>query len=259
MERSIFRTVLCYAALQLLFISLFGVAQAVPASQITIYGFASILLHALLYAFLLIFKKDFFNLSTGVQLSRINTANRITLLRISSLPTIAYLLHFNNIARIRILLPILLVLVFLTDTFDGQIARRKKQITKMGSMLDSISDYSLLFVISIVYFQNAIVPRWFFYLIFLRLFLQAVGMLVFIIIRKPIEMKSTWGGKITIATTMTLYVVELARLFLPQDFAPAFKVAEYASGAIILALCLEKAMIFFRQGKTVRKDRKAVS
>ena len=257
MGKSIIRTVLCYAALQLFFIALFGPAQDVSARSIAIYGGASVLLHVLLCVFLFTFKKDFYNISTGEQLTRINAANRITLLRISSLPTIAFLLHNNDIGTIRVILPILLILVFLTDTFDGQIARRCKQITRMGSMLDSISDYSLLFVISIVYFRNSIVPHWFFYLIFLRLFLQALGMLVFIVLKKPIETKSTWGGKITIATTMTLYVTELVRLFLPANYAIIFQIAEYISGTIILALCVEKGSIFFSQGKKVKQDRKA--
>jgi CDP-diacylglycerol--glycerol-3-phosphate 3-phosphatidyltransferase len=259
MEKSIVRTVLCYSAIQLIFISLFGPAQNISVLSITIYGGASVLLHILLGVFLIIFKKDFFNLSTGKQLGKINIANRITLLRISSLPSIAFLLHHNDIAKIRLILPFLLILVFLTDAFDGQIARRRKEITRMGSMLDSISDYSLLFVISIVYFRNNIVPHWFFYLIFFRLFLQAFGMFVFIALRKPIETKSTWGGKITIATTMTLYVIELVRLFLPDSYAPAFRAIEYVSGVTILILCFEKAHIFFRQGKKVSQGRKEPS
>ena len=256
MERSIFRTVLCYSVLQLLFITLFGPMQSVSAKSIAIYGAASVILHILLFAFLMYFKTDFFNQSTGMPLSKINMANRITLLRISSLPTIAFLLHHNDINQIRYILPFLLILVFLTDSFDGQIARRRKQITRMGSMLDSISDYALLFVISIVYFRNEIVPHWFFFLIFFRLFLQAMGMLVFILLRKPIEAKSTWGGKITIATTMTLYVIELVRLFLPQEYGYIFRIIEYISGVIILFFCFEKARIFFHQGKEVKRERK---
>jgi len=255
MEKSVFRTVLCYSVLQLLFISMFGPAQSVSAGSIALYGAASVLLHVLLFFFLMHFKNDFFNQSTGQPLTRINMANRITLLRISSLPTIAFLLRHKDLGEIRFILPILLLLVFLTDSFDGQIARRRRQITKMGSMLDSISDYSLLFVISVVYFRNEILPYWFFILIFFRLFLQAAGMLIFILLKKPIEIKSTWGGKITIATTMALYVVELVKLFLPQEFDPIFKIIEYVSGAIILIFCFEKASIFLNQGKSVKKDR----
>jgi CDP-diacylglycerol--glycerol-3-phosphate 3-phosphatidyltransferase len=215
-------------------------------------------MHTLLYVFLIHFKADFYNESTNQPLYKINTANRVTLLRLSSLPTIAFLLRHKELVEIKTLLPILLILLFLTDSFDGHIARHRKQITKMGQMLDSISDYSLLAVISVVYFQNNIVPHWFFYLIFIRLFLQAFGMLIFIIMKKPVEIKSTWGGKITIATTMVLYVLELVKLWLPHHFDNIFKILEYISGAIILILYLEKARIFFRQGEKLKNEGKNI-
>jgi len=118
----------------------------------------------------------------------------------------------------------------------------------MGAMLDSTSDYILLGVISIVYYRHNIVPHWFFYVIILRLFLQGVGMLVFIILKKPVAIKSTWGGKITIATTMALYIIELIKLYVPSRLDVFFRIAEFTSGAIILLLCFEKGAIFIKQG-----------
>ncbi len=249
MEKSIARTILANTAVQLLFIILVSLWSEIGLSELFSFCSMSIIFHFALYFFLLRFKSDFYNQSTGKQLKKINTANKVTLLRVSSIPTIAFLLYYREIDRIQILLPVLLVLIFLTDTFDGQIARRRKQITTMGSMLDSISDYSLLALISIVYFISGIVPKWFFYLIFARLFFQAAGMFLFILLKKPIQTTSTIGGKITIATTMVLYVIELFRLFLPLEFAPAFIVFEYLCGAIILVFSFEKAVIFYRRWK----------
>ncbi len=257
MEKSILRTILFYTVMQLLFIFFFGLLCSVPPFSLFLFAGAAIILHICLYSFLIHFKVNFFNDSTGLPLKKVNIANRITLLRISSLPSIAFLLCHMEIIEIRMILPVMLALVFLTDSFDGQIARRKKQCTKMGQMLDSISDYSLLAVISVVYYQNNIVPRWFFYLIFCRLFLQTLGMLFFILIHKPVEIGSTLGGKITIAITMTLYIMELARLYLPHDLPGLFKIVEYVAGAIIFLFSFEKLSIFFRQGKELRADRKS--
>lgn len=251
MEKSILRTVLLYLFLQLVCISLFIRMDQVSLSSILLFSLATILLHAGLYIFLYCCRSDFFNLSTNKPLERINLANRITLLRISSLPTMAFLLKHKDLFGLKLILPILLVLLFLTDSFDGQIARRGSQITKMGQMLDSISDYSLLAVISFIYFINRIVPHWLFYVIFSRLFLQALGMLVFIILRKPLPTASTWGGKVTIATIMSLYVLELVQLFTPPSTDIFFNILEIASGAIIIALSLEKAVIFLKQGKKI--------
>ena len=249
MKKSIFRTVICYLFLQFCFILTLGRIKEVPPNTIIAYCAIAAFVHVALYLFLLGFRKDFYNLSTETVLTRVNMANRITLLRISTLPTIAFLLGNREIIELRTILPIMLVLVFLTDSFDGQIARRKKQITRIGQMLDSISDYSLLAVLSVAFFINNIVPRWFFYIIFFRLFLQALGMLFFILLKKPLPLSSTWGGKITIATTMVLYVFEVVRLFLPETYAPLFTALEYLSGSIIFVLSFEKAFLFFLQGK----------
>lgn len=256
MVKSIVKTVGTYASAQIVWMMVFSAVFSIPAPSLLIYIACSISLHLLLLAFLLRFKENFFNISTGAQLDRINLANRITLLRISSLPTIALLLQHRDLSELRVVLPVLLGLLFLTDSFDGQIARRKRQITRMGAMLDSISDYLLIGVISIVYFYNEIVPSWFFLLIIVRLFFQALGMLIFIILKKPIEIKSTWGGKITIASTMTLYVLELIKLYLPASTYYIFSIAEYSIGAVILLLCFEKGSIFLQHGKKVSNGQK---
>jgi CDP-diacylglycerol--glycerol-3-phosphate 3-phosphatidyltransferase len=256
MEKSIFRTVGLYSLIQLVIVVLFCLASTVPLRFIFAYSAITVFFHIGLYFFLMHFRANFYNQSTNMPLDKINLANRITLLRISSLPAVTFLLTTSEIHGIKVILPVLLALVFLTDTFDGQIARRKKQITKIGAMLDSISDYSLLAVISIVYYINNIVPRWFFFLIFLRLFLQTLGMFIFILLKKPVSTTSTWGGKITIASTMTLYVIELIRLYTSQTFDPVFKIVEYLCGLVIFVLFFEKAGIFFRQGKALKDDRK---
>ncbi len=256
MERSILKTVVLYLSIQLVFIVATYSTGNVTSGTIAAYAVITIIVHASLAAFLLRFREDFFNLSTSQPLTKINVANRITLLRISTLPSIALLLQHNEVFQIRFVLPALLVILFLTDSFDGQIARRGKQITRIGQMLDSISDYSLLGVISIVYFTNEILPGWFFAVILIRLFLQALGMFIFILLGRPLPMQSTWGGKITIATTMTLYVVEVLKFYTPSSTARAFIVAEYVAGAIIVAFSFEKAAIFFRQGKKVTDARK---
>lgn len=253
MVKSIVRTVLFYLLIQLCFIFLFTINKDIPYTTFLFYGLATIALHIGLIFFLVGLRRDFYNLSTNTELTKINVANRITLLRISALPSIAFLLVNREIIEIRTLLPILLALVFLTDSFDGQIARKKKQITRIGQMLDSISDYSLLAVLSVVFFIKNIVPHWFFYIIFFRLFLQALGMFIFIILKKPLPVSSTWGGKITIATTMVLYVLEVVRLFLPESFAIFFIILEYISGGIIFILSLEKAAIFFTHGQKLSK------
>jgi CDP-diacylglycerol--glycerol-3-phosphate 3-phosphatidyltransferase len=126
MERSILKTVVLYLSIQLVFIVATYSTGNVTSGTIAAYAAITIIVHAGLAAFLLRFREDFFNLSTSQPLTKINVANRITLLRISTLPSIALLLQHNEVFQIRIVLPALLVILFLTDSFDGQIARRGK-------------------------------------------------------------------------------------------------------------------------------------
>ena len=136
--------------------------------------------HSLILLFLILYKEEFVNVESNLSLDKINLANGITLFRISSVPLIAFLLKQNSIEQIKIILAVVLILVFLTDFFDGFIARKFNQETRIGRMLDSMSDYSLLALVSIVYYQLGLLPNWFFYLIFVRLMFQALGMLFFL-------------------------------------------------------------------------------
>ncbi|UTC64229.1 CDP-alcohol phosphatidyltransferase family protein [Treponema sp. OMZ 788] len=211
--------------------------------------------HSLLLLFLILHKGEFISVESNIALEKINLANGITLFRISSVPLIAFLLKQNEIENIKIVLAVVLILVFLTDFFDGLIARRFNQETKIGRMLDSMSDYSLLALVSIVYYQLGLVPNWFFYLIFGRLMFQALGMLFFILLKFPVEIKSTRGGKITIAATMILYSLKIMQFFVTlfSNFKELFLIGEYLCGFIIFVFLFEKIFIFYDHYKEYRK------
>ena len=118
-------------------------------------------------------------------------------------------------------------------------------------MLDSMSDYSLLALVSIVYYQLGLLPNWFFYLILGRLMFQAVGMLFFMLLKFPVEIKSTKGGKITIAVTMIFYSLKMMQFFVnfPDTFKNFFLIAEYSCGFIIFVFLFEKIFIFYNHYK----------
>lgn len=221
--------------------------------------------HTLLLLFLILHKSEFANKSTnipseniGEKLSllpaRINTANKITLCRISSVPLVAFLLKNHEIKGIKFVLTAVLVFVFLTDLFDGLIARKYNQETDIGRMLDSMSDYSLLTLVSVVYFQLGILPGWFFFLILSRLLFQAVGMMFFMLLKFPMETNSTRGGKITIAAVMILYTIELLRFFIPHldNFKTVFMFLEYGCALIVFVFLFEKIHIFYCHYKKYR-------
>jgi len=72
-----------------------------------------------------------------------NLANKITIARLALAPIIFFLIIFGkNIAAI-----VLIVIAFLTDIADGYIARRLKQETRLGKILDAAADKIFVFLV----------------------------------------------------------------------------------------------------------------
>ena len=79
-------------------------------------------------------------------------ANIITLFRLAIVPVIFYLIFQETIIASIIAL-VLLMLAVLSDILDGSLARKRKEVTRLGSLLDPFVDkilmYSLLFAFSL--------------------------------------------------------------------------------------------------------------
>ena len=185
-------------------------------------------------------------------LDHINLANRITLFRVTTLPTLLVLIMAAREYRIRIPLLALIVLVFISDFADGYVSRKHAQVTKVGRMMDSASDYSLLVVLSIVFYYFRLLPLWFFLLVIGRLFLQSAFMGVLIAVKRHIEPKTTPMGKVAVASIMILYAVEVGRLVFALPMSWPFAAVEWAAGGIVAASIVDKVISFIRElGTTV--------
>lgn len=201
--------------------------------------------HALLLALLIVFRHDFVKEPGGEKLSRVNLANLVTLFRISTLPTILFIILASKDYPIRYPLIALVAVVFSTDFLDGYISRTIKEKTRVGRMMDSASDYTLLFVISIVYYYFHLVPLWFFALLAARLTGQALMMLAVLAVKKRVKIRTTFMGKATVASTMVLYALELLRFV--ADLPPAlYRAVEYAVGAVVFASIFDKLLVMIR-------------
>jgi cardiolipin synthase len=83
----------------------------------------------------------------------LNIPNAITLIRIASTPLIIYLTYVNQLT----LVCILIFISSFSDWLDGFIARRFNQFTRLGELLDPISDrIYILTLLYIVYFLDAL-------------------------------------------------------------------------------------------------------
>lgn len=201
-----------------------------------------LMVHAALLIFLVAMRDSFHVVPSRRPLERINFTNVLTLTRISSTPTILYLLILAENYPVTTIIVFFTALVFLTDLLDGRISRRTGQITRVGQYLDSMSDYAVLIAVSIAFVHYALIARWFFRLVMVRLLFQWVAMGLLLIVRGYVEPTTTIWGKVSVFATMTLYSVALLKL-IPQTervVGVLFPALQYAAAGIVAFSVLEK-------------------
>ena len=96
-----------------------------------------------------------------------NLPNALTLSRLAAIPLLMYLLlagfqYHDQIAAA------VFVLFSLTDTMDGQLARRTKTVSDLGKFLDPLADKLYVLSVLIVLVQEGLVAAWVVVVIFAR-------------------------------------------------------------------------------------------
>jgi phosphatidylglycerophosphate synthase len=254
LSRSIYLSVTGFLAFQILLFLIFFRAYHMSGSYLRLFLSITVLFHLAVLAFLLAFRKNFALVDGGRGLARVNLANEVTLARMSTLPTLLILIVASKEYSIRAPLLVLVALVFVTDFADGWISRASRQVTFMGRMLDAISDYSVLIVLSIVFYYYELIPGWFFWIVIFRLVFQGAGMAVLLMARRPIRTQSTFMGKAAIFSTMALYTLEVLRVMVRWEAPGAWKALEYAAGGVVFFSVFEKAALLFVQLRRIPKS-----
>ena len=252
------KSIVRYISILLVIQCLIFLAFAVPAGFIGRYWLpyflVAVVFHSFILGMLIHLKSDFIIEATGQRLDRINKANRVTLLRVSTLPTLLFLILAARDFSIRFPLLALVVLVFLTDFADGYISRKEGQVTRVGRILDSASDYCLLIVLSIVFYYFVLIPKWFFILVVARLFLQAIFMAILMLVKRRVEPKTTFMGKAAVASIMMLYAIEILKIAFAFPHGLVFDILEWIVGAIVVASMADKVIAFVRELKAHRAE-----
>lgn len=216
---------------------------------------AILFIHHLLIMLILANMLEFFVYDRGGKpLNRVNLPIFITLIRITSLPSIIYLIMLKP--RYPVLIPLIIytVFAFISDFLDGNISRRTHQTTKIGAYLDSMSDYAVLIAISIAYIIYNLLPVWFFVLVMFRLFFQwaAAGVLS-ILHQKITPHHSSWLAKASIFLIMLMYAAALLQ-FIPavRDIFPLIiRIFEWTVSPVIVISLIEKVAGFVLELKSV--------
>jgi phosphatidylglycerophosphate synthase len=219
-------------------------------ARLTLFLGVSLVFHAFLTAMLLLRRGDFRIEATGLLLSRVNLSNTLTYIRLSSLPTILYLViqASDFPTTLTVILP-LICAVFATDFLDGMTARKRGEITFVGRYLDSASDYLTIIAVTIVLNYHGLLPLWFLLLVLVRLVLFAVGMGLLALREGKADPRSTLVGKVSVFSLMVLYAMEIARLFSVPLIgnASVVQIVLYVVVAIVVASIVDKAIFLGRR------------
>lgn len=229
----------------------FTVSAAVAISRPYAWFFpASAALHIGMAGFLRWRAVDFRHTRTREQLSAINTACHLTLFRLSCVPTILFLAI--TVAQLGVggtILIVVVIVAFLSDFLDGQVARRFDQTTDIGKYLDSSTDYAVLIVLAIASVIMKITPFWYFGILIGRLAGFSIAMLILARVQGSISAETTLLGKAAIFGAMATYAFEIARytnlVVLGGDVLVL--VIEIASATVLIASAVDKSVYLVRK------------
>ncbi len=233
--------------------ALFGALCAfygLSARFFLVFAVSTACFHGFVLVVLMQFRADFVNVETGERLERVNLANRITLARLSTLPTILFLLVAWNDKPVAVPVAALVAAVFLTDFIDGYISRSRHEVTRIGKILDSVSDYSLLFFVAIALLYLGVIPWWFFAILAGRLATQTVLMAVLRLTRGSIEPKSSLWGKGAVASTMLVFGFDILKRLLGSTSDMPYLGIEIGGATVVFVSVFDKIAIFLRNFRT---------
>ncbi|MBM6699283.1 CDP-alcohol phosphatidyltransferase family protein [Bifidobacterium pullorum subsp. saeculare] len=169
--------------------------------------------------------------------------NLISLLRIVSIPFIAWLMGRHD------MIPALIVLAIssASDGLDGIIARKLNQVSKIGQILDPIAD-RLLIICSVVALGVAgIIPWWMIIVIGLRDLLMTIQVLWIAQYGYgplPVHFVGKAGTALLMMTIVALTIADLGT----GQFFQLLRMAALAAGIWGVCLYWLAGYIYFRQG-----------
>jgi len=256
LRASITKTVILYFALQCVLFCAF----AIPGGFLDTFWWrffgVSAEFHLFLHILLTCFRDDFRKEATQEKLATINVANRITLIRVSTMPTLLFLVIAAKTYRIRYPLLVLVVAIFATDFLDGYVSRKANEVTKAGRMMDSASDYCLIVVLTFVFRYYRLIPIWFLALVLIRLGIQVVLMGTLIVVKRRVEPKTTPMGKVAVASIMVAYSFEVLGLITGTFPTAAKNAIEWLAAAIVVASIGDKIKSFVSSLKETEPERR---
>ena len=125
-----------------------------------------------------------------------NTANKITLLRVLLIPVFLLLAYNDSL----IAAFLVYITACVTDFIDGYIARHYDQTTNFGKFMDPLADKVLVLAAMCFFVEKGAMPGWCMAVVLLREF--SVSGLRLIAVEQGRVIAAAWSGKLKTACTM---------------------------------------------------------
>ncbi|GAB4405956.1 MAG: CDP-alcohol phosphatidyltransferase family protein [Thermodesulfovibrionales bacterium] len=109
----------------------------------------------------------------------------------------------------------LFIIAALTDTFDGLLARLKKQKTSLGTFLDPLADKFLLVTSFILFSIYGLTPKWLTITIISRDIIVITGWIVLYLVTHKAKVEPTITGKAAITLQLILICYVLLDINIP--------------------------------------------
>ncbi len=168
-----------------------------------------------------------------------NTANKLTLLRIALIPVFLIILYWGFPYANWVALAVFII-ASVTDFADGYIARSRNMITDFGKFMDPLADKMLTMAAMCWFVQNGEMFGWVLALVLLREF--AVSGMRLVAVEQGKVIAAAWSGKIKTASTMVCICLMLA-------FNAAW--LDMLSQIVILVTTLYSGVEYFIKNKDV--------
>jgi len=154
-------------------------------------------------------------------------ASKITLIRVAFIPAFMVFMYLSaGIPGIWMWLSLFVfIIASITDYVDGQIARKRNQISDFGKFLDPLADKLLTIAAMVMFCEWGMMPAWALMIVLTREF--AVTGLRLVAVGKGKVIAAGWSGKVKTASTMVGLCVWMA-------FPATIWIAWVVTGVIVI-------------------------
>ncbi len=194
-----------------------------------------------------------------------NLANKITLLRIVLVPVFMIFLLVRLIPYGEVWAAVIFIFAAITDSLDGYVARRNKDVTRLGKLMDPLADKLLITAAMISLVALGTLSPWVAFLIIGREF--AVTGLRLVAAAEGIVITANKWGKLKTIAQIIMIVAIILEMALKSTIYPAARwlnllIEAYPASAVaflslLVAVCLTiiSGLYYFYQNKNLIKIR----